>query len=218
MMLGKALSVIVGAILLVSGFTVPAEAATTYKASLRSAVRSLPVATERNTGYDRYRYFGDWKDFNRDCQDTRAEVLIQESKTTPRFTSSTRCTVSKGKWVTNWDNRTHYYASKVQIDHLIPVHEAWGSGAKSWSQNRRINFYNDMGDRRALNPQTNSLNSSKQASGPEAWMPPKNRCRYVADWVAIKIRWGLKVDRAEKDALVKFANSCSSRTITVTKR
>lgn len=75
-----------------------------------------------------------------------------------------------------------------------------------------------MGDRRALNPQTNALNSSKQASGPEAWMPPKNRCRYVADWVAIKIRWGLKVDRAEKDALVKFANSCSSRTITVTKR
>lgn len=218
-MLGKALAAMIGAILLLSGLSVPAEAATTYKASLRNAVRSLPVATERNAGYDRDRYFGSyWKDVNRDCQDTRAEVLIKESKRTARFTSSKRCTVSRGKWITSWDNRTHYSASKVQIDHLIPVHEAWGSGAKSWSQKRRVNFYNDLGDRRALNAQTSSLNSSKQASGPEAWMPPKNRCRYVSDWVAIKIRWGLKVDRVEKATLTKYAKSCSKRTVTVSKR
>lgn len=218
-MFGRILASAFTAILLLSGLAVPAEAATTYTASLRSAVRSLPVASERNAGYDRDRYFGSyWKDVNRDCQDTRAEVLIRESKVRTTFTTSGKCTVKRGKWKTSWDNRTHYSASKVEIDHTIPVHEAWGSGAKSWSQTRRVNFYNDLGDYRALNAQTSSLNSSKQARGPEAWMPPANRCRYISEWVAIKIRWGLKVDKAEKATLTKYANSCSARTIKVVKR
>ncbi len=216
-MLGKLLAAVVAALLLVAGLAVPAEAATVYKASLRSAARALPVAVERNTGYDRDRYFGSWKDTNRDCQNTRAEVLIQESKVRTKYTTSKGCTVRTGKWVTSWDNRTHYSASAVQIDHLVPVHEAWGSGARTWSQTRRVAFYNDLGDGRALSAQTSALNSAKQAKGPEAWMPPKNRCKYVADWVAVKIRWGLKVDSTEKKALIKYADSCAATTITVTK-
>jgi hypothetical protein len=48
--------------------------------------------------------------------------------------------------VTSWDNRVHTSASTVQIDHTVPVHEAWGSGARYWSQARRVAFYNDLGD------------------------------------------------------------------------
>ncbi|MFJ5862649.1 hypothetical protein ACIQCM_14615 [Pseudarthrobacter sp. NPDC092439] len=69
--------------LLAAGFSAPAEAATTYTTSLRAAVRALPVAAENNAGYDRDRYFGQWIDQNRDCQNTRAEVLIAESKVAP---------------------------------------------------------------------------------------------------------------------------------------
>jgi hypothetical protein len=206
------------AALLLSGVAAPAHAATEYKASLRSAARSLPVAAEQNSGYDRTRYFGDWKDANRDCQNTRAEVLIRESRASVSFTASSGCTVKNGRWATTFDNKTHTSASAVDIDHTVPVHEAWGSGARHWSQERRIAFYNDIGDRRSLNAQTSSLNSSKQASGPEQWMPPANKCRYVAEWVAVKIRWGLKVDRAEKAALVKYADNCSARTLTVIRR
>lgn len=216
-MLGKLLAAVMAALFVLAGFAVPAEAATVYKGSLRSAARALPVAVEGNTGYDRDRYFGTWKDLNRDCQNTRAEVLVQESKVRATF-SSRGCTVSKGKWVTTWDNRTHYYASTVQIDHHVPVHEAWGSGARNWTQARRVAFYNDLGDGRALNAQTSALNSSKQAKGPEAWMPPKNRCKYVADWVAVKIRWGLKVDKTERAALIRYADSCPAMALTVTKR
>lgn len=207
-------SVVAG--LLLTGLAVPAEAATVYKAPLRTAVRALIVAPEVNTGYDRDRYFGVWKDTNRDCQNTRQEVLIQETRAALAYTSR-GCTVSRGRWVTSWDNRVHSYASTVQIDHTVPVHEAWGSGARYWSQTRRVAFYNDLSDSRTLSAQTSALNSAKQAKGPEAWMPPANRCAYIGHWVAVKIRWGLRVDSVEKAALVRLANSCPNVTITVSK-
>lgn len=109
--------------LLLTGLAVPAEAATVYKAPLRTAVRELPVAAEVNAGYDRDRYFGTWRDTNGDCQNTRQEVLIQESRAAVSFTSR-GCTASTGRWVTSWDNRVHTSASTVQIDHTVPVHEA----------------------------------------------------------------------------------------------
>ncbi|WP_156945217.1 HNH endonuclease family protein [Arthrobacter sp. I3] len=215
--LRRALSAsVVVAGLLLTGLAVPAEAATVYKAPLRTAVRGLVVAAEVNTGYDRDRYFGVWRDTNGDCQNTRQEVLIQESKAAVSFTSR-GCTASTGRWVTSWDNRVHTSASTVQIDHTVPVHEAWGSGARHWSQARRVAYYNDLGDTRTLSAQTSALNSSKQASGPEAWMPPQNRCAYIGQWVAVKIRWGLRVDSTEKAALIRYADSCPNITLTVTR-
>lgn len=200
------------------GGAVPAESATTYTATLRTAVKSLPVAAESNSGYDRNRYFGQWIDANKDCQNTRQEVLLQETRATAKYTSSRRCTVKSGKWVTTWDSKTHYSASTVQIDHLVPVHEAWGSGAKKWTQAKRVAFYNDISDKRTLNAQTSALNSSKGARGPEQWLPPKNRCAYVRDWVAVKKRWGLSVDSVEKAALTRLAAACPNYTITVVRR
>ena len=201
----------------VFGGAAPASAGTTYSAPLRTAVSSLPVAAEVNAGYDRAAQFGDWKDANGDCQNTRAEVLIAESKAIPTYTTTRKGTVARGKWVTGWDLLTHTSASTVQIDHMVPVHEAWGSGARSWTQAKRVAFYNDLGDARSLNAQTSALNSAKQARGPEAWLPPKNQCQYISDWTAVKIRWGLKVDATEKAFLVKKAASCANTTLTVTR-
>ncbi|QCU76947.1 HNH endonuclease [Citricoccus sp. SGAir0253] len=196
----------------------PAEAATTYSAPLRTAVKSLPVAAESNSGYDRDRQFGDWIDADRDCQNTRAEVLLQETRARATYTTSRKCTVRGGRWVTSWDGRTHTSASTVQIDHLVPVHEAWGSGARKWTKARRVAFYNDLGDRRTLSAQTSALNSSKGARGPEQWLPPRNRCAYVGEWVAVKKRWGLTVDSTEKAALTRLAAGCPNVTLTVVRR
>jgi hypothetical protein len=206
----------VAAALLLTGFVAPAQAATVYKAPLRTAVRALTVTPEVNTGYDRTRFFGDWKDTNGDCQNTRHEVLIQETKAALTY-SSRSCTVTRGRWVTTWDNRVHTSPTTVQIDHTVPVAEAWGSGARYWTTARRVAFYNDLGDSRTLNAQTSALNSAKQAKGPEQWMPPANRCFYIGQWAAVKIRWGLRVDAAEKAALIRYADSCPNLTLTVTR-
>lgn len=203
--------------LLLTGLAVPAEAAAYYSAPLRNAARALTVAAENNAGYDRTRYFGSWLDTNRDCQNTRAEVLLQEAKAGATYTTARHCTVRTARWVTRWDNRTHTLASTVEIDHTVPVHEAWGSGARYWSQARRVAFYNDLGDGRSLNAQTAALNSAKQAKGPEAWMPPANRCEYVGNWIAVKIRWGLRVDSTEKAALIRWADACPNVRISVTR-
>jgi hypothetical protein len=41
-------------------------------------------------------------------------------------------------------------------------------------------------------------------------------CRYVAEWTAVKIRWRLTVDSAEKSALTSIAAGCTKVRITVT--
>ena len=109
---------------------VPAQAATTSARSLLYKVAS----PRRATAYDRAK-FPDWIDANGDCQNTRHEVLITESKVTPTY-SSRHCTVTKGKWVSRWDNRTWTNPSDVDIDHHVPLAEAWGSGARSWTSRR----------------------------------------------------------------------------------
>jgi hypothetical protein len=48
-------------------------------------------------------------------------------------------------------------------------------------------------------------------------MPPANRCAYIGQWVAVKIRWGLRVDAAEKAALIRYADSCPNVRVSVTR-
>ncbi|MHA7238998.1 HNH endonuclease family protein [Arthrobacter sp. TMS1-12-1] len=203
--------------LLFTGIAAPAEAGVTYTTNLRAAARALPVAIENNVGYDRYRYFGDWKDFDGDCQNTRAEVLVTETKAAPTYTTTRRCTVASGRWITSWDNKIHTSASTVQIDHTVPVAEVWGSGGRAWTQARRVAFFNDIGYAGTLNAQTTLLNQQKQAKGPEDWLPPLNRCSYVAQWVTVKARWGMTVDSREKAALVRLADSCPAASLTITR-
>jgi len=176
----------------------------------------LAVAAESNAGYDRDRYFGSgWADADGDCQSARHEVLILESQVAPTLSGS-GCTVTAGRWTTFYDNQTYTLASQVDIDHLVPVAEAWGSGAQSWTQARRVAFYNDLDYEFSLNAMASALNSAKSAMGPEQWLPPANICLYVQAWTAVKVRWGLSADPAEQAALTQQADACPSSTVTVT--
>ena len=75
---------------------------------------------------------------------------------------------------------------------------------------------NDLGDSRSLVGVTDNVNQEKGDQDPREWMPTYDKCRYLREWVAVKHRWRLTVDSAEKSALSSLASGCSNTTITVT--
>lgn len=202
--------VVAGATLLAT----PAWAGT-YSAPLRTAVAGLTVATEVRTGYDRD-LFPHWIDADGDGCNTRYEVLIAEATTTPTVGSG--CSLSGGRWYSYYNNAYYTLTSDLDIDHMVPLAEAWDSGARNWTTTRRRAYANDLGDSRSLVAVKDSVNQAKGDQDPAEWMPGYSgaTCRYVREWVAVKIRWRLTVNSAEKTALTNHANACSNVTITVT--
>ncbi|WP_343242530.1 MULTISPECIES: HNH endonuclease family protein [unclassified Streptomyces] len=101
------------------------------------------------------------------------------------------------------------------IDHMVPLAEAWDSGASAWSVKRRQAFANDLGDERSLVAVTARSNRSKADQDPAQWQPPlaDARCTYTADWVATKLRGNLAVDKAERQALRQLAAVCGQETV-----
>jgi len=183
-------------------------------ALLRTAVSHLRLAEEDGSGYDRD-LFEHWVDADHDGCDTRKEVLIAEAETSPEVSAS--CGLSGGRWYSYYDDQYWTRTSDIDIDHVVALAEAWASGARRWSADRRQSFANDLGDDRALVAVTDTVNQSKSDGDPAEWLPPHAaaRCRYTGDWVAVKIRWGLSVDRAELDALTSLADQCPDTTISV---
>ncbi|MGB0098722.1 MAG: DUF1524 domain-containing protein, partial [Nocardioides sp.] len=172
---------------------------------LRAAVRALPRAPERPSGYDRD-LFRHWVDADGDCQDTREEVLVAESRI-----PLSGCTITEGDWLSPYDRETWTQGSDVDIDHLVPLKEAWDSGARRWGDRRRERFANDLGDPRSLVAVTDNVNQSKGERDVAEWLPEFGVCRYVRQWVAVKHRWDLTVDRAERRALRQRARACPNR-------
>ena len=191
-----------------SSQTASSPAATT---TVHRAVRMLAVAPEDRRPYTRSLFGEGWADLDGDCRDTRAEVLARESL----VPVAAGCRVFRGRWLSYYDDRTWTRSFQVQIDHLVPLAEAWDSGAFAWSAPKRLQYANDLGDSRTLVPTTTALNYAKLADDPAAYVPRVNACRYVASWVAVKLRWGLTVDRREHDAIAKVVASCPDTTLEI---
>lgn len=190
------------------------QAAPTWQGDLRMGVRSLETAGEVRRGYDRG-LFNHWVDRSSDGCDTRDEVLIAEATTGPSVGDN--CTLSRGSWTSYYDAASTRDPSTLDIDHMVPLAEAWDSGARAWDDATRERFANDLGDGRALIAVTASANRSKSDQDPAEWMPPRKGCRYVKQFVAVKIRWSLTVDRTEKRFLRHKAASCPDVTLRVRK-
>jgi hypothetical protein len=210
-LLPAALSAVVVSVGLV-GVPSPAHAAD-YSAPLSTAITDLPGATEDRTGYAREK-FNHWVDADGDGCSTRNEVLIEEAD--DPVTVGTSCSLSGGRWYSYYDGASWTAPGDVDIDHMVPLAEAWDSGASGWSAGERESYANDLGDRRTLVGVTDSVNQTKGDQDPAEWLPELQQCRYLQEWVAVKHRWGLTVDTAERSALSSLAGGCSDVTITVT--
>ncbi len=94
---------------------------------------------------------------------------------------------------------------------MVALKEAWDSGAWAWDDARRRDFANDLNDPRTLRATSAQVNEDKGADDPSNWLPPRRSdwCRYVSDWVHIKARWGLSMDRSEAGRVRNVLQQCS---------
>jgi hypothetical protein len=148
--------------------------------------------------YDRKSY-RHWIDEDRDCQNARHEVLIEESLSTVTFKTGKGCKVLSGSWNDLYSGKTITDASKLDIDHIVPLKEAHQSGAANWSRERKKTYANDLVDPDTLIAVDRSLNRQKGAKDPAEWLPPNEvyQADYARAWVAVKLKWDLTADQTE---------------------
>ncbi|KQX72199.1 HNH endonuclease family protein [Streptomyces sp. Root1310] len=182
---------------------------------VRDALAALTVQGESRTGYERTK-FRHWTDADRDSCNTRAEVLLAEAVTDPEV--GPNCTLTGGSWYSPYDDQYFDAARKLDVDHLVPLAEAWDSGASAWTAKEREYYANDLDDARALIAVSATSNRSKSDQDPSTWLPPYAGywCQYVTDWIADKTRYGLTIDPAEQAALAQRLAACPDQPITVT--
>jgi hypothetical protein len=185
-----------------------AAAATTpyVRRSSRSLLGELRRAPERDRGLTASSFPG-WRDADGDGCSTAAEVLVAEALRPPRV--GTGCALTGGRWRSPYDGRYRTRSSRLVVDHVVPLREAWRSGARGWGPTLRRQIANDLGYPATLLAVTASAARAKAGREPQDWLPRSAyRCTYVADWVAVKWRWRLAVDKAEARFLTRTLRGC----------
>ncbi|MFI8916483.1 HNH endonuclease family protein [Streptomyces sp. NPDC053513] len=193
---------------------VPSAPAVAEVVGLADAVKQIPVADESRDGYTRnqFKHWNTGLDPADGCN-TRTEVLLSEAVVAPEVAAG--CKLSGGSWVSYYDGQEVNDPAKLDIDHMVPLAEAWDSGASAWTPARREAYANDQGAAASLVAVTARTNRSKADQDPAQWMPPlpDAHCRYVGEWTATKLRWGLSADRDEVQALAVYAEACESTVV-----
>ncbi|MFJ9968705.1 HNH endonuclease family protein [Streptomyces avermitilis] len=182
---------------------------------VRDALQALTVQDEIRAGYERSK-FKHWTDADKDGCNTRAEVLLAEAVTAP--VQGPNCTLTGGDWYSPYDDQYLDSAKKLDVDHLVPLAEAWDSGASAWTPKEREAYANDLDDPRALIAVSAASNRSKADKDPSDWLPPYAGywCQYLTDWVADKTRYHLSIDPTEQVALAQGLSRCPDQPVTVT--
>lgn len=182
-----------------SASTPPPGKATTELAALHVAADGSMV------GYSRDRFGDGWETQPDGCS-TRVDVLVDQSTTT---VTRHHCTVTAGRWVSLYDEKTVTDPHDLDIDHLVPLADAWRSGAAAWSSSQREAFANDVAGGELVAVTAHS-NRSKGDDAPPVYEPPNRAedCAYAQGWVAVKVRWHLTGTASEKAALGDMLATC----------
>lgn len=109
--------------------------------TVRELIARLPVAAESRAGFKRTA-FRLWIDADHDHCNTRNEVLLDEAVIAPHRGAD--CKLTGGRWVSYYDDTIVIGPSSLDIDHLVPLAEAWDSGASQWDARRRQEYANDL--------------------------------------------------------------------------
>lgn len=188
--------------------------------SALAALTQLPVKGRASrTGYARAQFGEAWTDDNNQlwghngCS-TREDVLRRDLADVVLRPGG--CKVASGTLRDPYTGRDVEFvrgprtSTLVQIDHVVPLSNAWQTGAQQWTQSQRQDFANDPLELLAA---AGAVNEAKGDGDAATWLPSDKmfRCEYAARMVAIKLKWHLWVTPAERDVLARLLGTCGSR-------
>jgi hypothetical protein len=150
-----------------------------------------------------------WSDNDKDCQNTRHEILISTSKKPVEFKTEKGCNVAKGEWFDPYSGNTYFKSAELDLDHIVPLKFAHGHGGDVWSRERKETFANDLDNLILVKA---SLNRQKGAKGLDDWLPPNQqyRCEYIARFNSIMVKYELSYIPSEQRIINRMVGACSN--------
>ncbi|MGH3086333.1 MAG: HNH endonuclease family protein [Rubrobacteraceae bacterium] len=177
------------------------------------ALAALEVAPSGSmAGYSRedFPHWSDAEEFGwsvpDDACDARDAALIRDGE---GVEVGEDCDIESGEWTDPYAGETLTDSSSVDIDHIVPLANAWRSGADEWDESLREEFANAP---EVLLSTDSGENRSKGDRGPEAWRPPDQRswCDYSIRWISVKSSYELSVNEQERAALEEMLSTCEA--------
>ena len=177
-------------------------------------LQGIPVKGRApKTGYSREEFGPAWADVDRNGCDTRNDILARDLTNETFKPGTNNCVVAAGTLADRYTGATINFArgqdtsSDVQIDHIVPLSDAWQKGAQQLNADQRKDLANDPLNLMAADGPTNGAKGDKDAA---TWLPPNRafRCEYVARQTAVKATYKLWVTQAERDAIVSILEGC----------
>jgi hypothetical protein len=180
--------------------------------STLAALRDLAVKGRApKTGYSREQFGAAWSDVDRNGCDTRDDILRRDLTSIQVRAATAGCVVVAGSLADPYTGTgiafTKSAPTKVQIDHVVALSDAWQTGAQGWPASTRLAFANDPLNLLAVDGGANQQKGDADAS---AWLPSHKafRCAYVSRQVAVKARYRLWVTAPERDAVARILHHC----------
>jgi hypothetical protein len=177
-------------------------------------LEDIPVRGRASkSGYSREEFGPAWADTDQNGCDTRNDILARDLTDETFKPGSNKCVVTTGTLADKYTRASISFvrgqdtSTDVQIDHIVPLSDAWQKGAQQLSAERRKELANDPLNLMAAVKSTNSAKGDKDAA---TWLPPNLafRCEYVARQTAVKAKYDLWVTRAEHDTITGILKVC----------
>ncbi|MEA5454082.1 HNH endonuclease family protein [Sinomonas sp. JGH33] len=167
------------------------------------------------TGYARERFGGAWDDVDHNGCDTRNDILARDLIDAVFAAGAGRCIVASGTLRDPYTSRSIQFrrgerSGDVQIDHVVPLSDAWQKGAQQWTAERRREFANDPANLLAVD---GPANQEKGDSDLATWLPPAKsyRCEYAVRIVEVKAAYRLRMTEEERRKAGELLGQCRTR-------
>jgi len=147
--------------------------------------------------------------------------MLKRDLTAIVFKAGTRnCVVLSGTLLDRYSGETINFvrgnvtSMGVQIDHVVALSIAWQTGAFKLTADQRKALANDSMNLFAVKGR---LNSQKGDGDAATWLPPLKsfRCAYVAQQIAVKVKYSLWVVPPEKAAMLSILAKCPTQKLPV---